>query len=329
MHSRREFIGSGLAACALAWSLAGCSSRDARVWRIGYLWPTEIEGTTTPVKMLRAGLGELGYAEGRNLQLEIRVANGDLQRLAPLARELVAAKVDVIVAASPPAILAASGATREIPIVMAAWGGPGLLESGIVATLARPGGNVTGIDMLSEELNAKRLETLIEAVPGARRIAVLDSGVIGGPAFEALRPVAARNKVDLVLSAVPAPRDYAPVFGKMSSDGIDALLVPTSTRFYREQAEIIAAAAAFRMPTMYEWGDMARNGGLIGYGPDLKELVRRCVSFIDRILKGAKPGTLPVEQPREYELVINAKTAEALPLALPQELLRRANDVVR
>lgn len=318
---RRHFL-LGAAACAAALPLGHAASRPT----VGVI-ATDVRNSTRFAPLSDA-LRAMGYVEGRTVEFRLASAEGDPARLPQAAAELLRSRVDVVFASGPAAIRAMKAASSTVPIVALD------LESdpvamGWAASLARPGGNVTGIDMLSEELNAKRLETLIEAVPGARRIAVLDSGVIGGPAFEALRPVAARNKVDLVLSAVPAPRDYAPVFGKMSSDGIDALLVPTSTRFYREQAEIIAAAAAFRMPTMYEWGDMARNGGLIGYGPDLKELVRRCVSFIDRILKGAKPGTLPVEQPREYELVINAKTAEALPLALPQELLRRANDVVR
>jgi len=323
MPSRRSVL--LLAAGVLA---LGCTQR-ARSLRVGYLWPAELEASTTPVTKLRDALRDLGYVEGRNLQLEVRSADENVQRLPQLAAELVEAKVDVVVAAGPPAILAASRATRTIPIVMAAWGGPGLLESGLVATMARPGGNVTGVSMLSEDLERKRLELLIEAMPGARRVAVLYPGAGGEALIERLRPVASAAKVELSLSAVPGSKDYALVFGKMSADRIDALLVPTSTRFYREQSDIIESAARFRIPAIYEWGDMARNGGMIGYGSDFSELFQRTASFIDRIFKGADPGTLPVEQPVKFDFVINQKTARALGVDLPKAFIERANEVVR
>ncbi len=322
---RRTFISSvagGLVAAPLMpWA------QPRKVWRIGYLIPTRrAAADTTLLAQVSEALGELGYVDGRTVRLEVRTAEDDFDRLPALAAELVQAKVDIIVAVSPSAILAASRATKTIPIVMAFWGGEGLIESGIVASFARPGGNVTGVSMLADELEGKRLELLLQALPSARRIAVLDPGE--SVPLE-VRQVAQAAKVDLRMTQVPGSTNYLPAFETMTTEHIDGVLVPSFPRFYLEHKQIIEAAARQRIPAIYEWGDMARAGGLMAYGPVFAELQRRVALYVDRILKGAKPADLPVEQPTKFELVINMKTAKALGLTIPQSLLLRADEVIQ
>jgi putative tryptophan/tyrosine transport system substrate-binding protein len=295
----------------------------AKVWRIGYLTPAEI-----PRAPLIEALRELGYVEGQTLRLEVRSAENDLGRLPQLAVALVHAKVDVIVAVSPPAIRAASQATRATPIVMAFWGGEGLIESGIVASFARPGANVTGVYMLAAELDAKRLELLLEAMPNAKRVAVLNPG-LGWGAFTEVRRVAQAAKIQLHMTNVPSSTGYEPAFEAMAKEQVDALLVPSFPRFYREHQRIIEMTARRRIAAMYEWGEIARAGGLMAYGPVFAELNRRVASYVDKILRGTKPADLPIEQPTKFELVINLKTANALGLTIPQTLLLRADEVIQ
>jgi len=325
---RRTFI--ALFASALAAPCAVSAQSSRKVWRIGYLSPTGGDAGDVLLGELRPALRALGYVDGENSLFEGRTAENDLTRLPSLAAELVRSKVDVIIAVSPVAILAASGATHTIPIVMAFWGGEGLLESGLVASFARPGGNVTGVYMLADELEGKRLELLLQAVPHARRIAVLNPGPRPGETVAAwVRQAAEAAKVDLSLTQVPEPHQYEPVFESMRREHIDALLVPSFPRFYLEREQIIEAAAKQRIPAVYEWGNMARGGGLIAYGPVIADLQRRVAVYVDHILKGAKPGELPVEQPTKFELVINLKTARALGLTIPQSLLLRADEVIQ
>jgi len=303
--------------------LAVEGQQASKMWRIGYLTPAEV-----PRGSLIEALRELGYVEGQTLRLEVRSAENDLGRLPQLAVALVHAEVDVIVAVSPPAIRAASQATRAIPIVMAFWGGEGLLESGIVASFARPGANVTGVYMLAAELDAKRLALLLEAMPNAKRVAVLNPG-LGWGAFTEVRRVAQAAKIQLHMTNVPSSTGYEPVFEAMAKERVDALLVPSFPRFYREHQRIIEMTARRRIATMYEFGEVARAGGLMAYGPVRDELNRRAATYVDKILKGAKPADLPVEQPTKFELVINLKTAKALGLAIPQILLQRADEVIQ
>ena len=297
-----------------------------KVWRIGYLTPSDI-----PMETMIAALRELGYVEGRTAKFEIRSAQNDFDRLPELAADLVRTPVNIIVAVSPPAIVAAKRATATIPIVMAFWGGEGLIESGVVASFARPGGNVTGVYMLADELDVKRFELLLEAVPKARTVAMLNPG--GGWNISRLtddmRRIAERRGARFLVSDVPGPGDYGATFDAMSKAKVEAVLVPSFPRFYREQASIVEAAAKHRVPAIYEWGDMARAGGLIAYGPVIAELNRRVATYVDKIFKGAKPGDLPVEQPVKFELVINLKAAKALGITIPPALLLRADEVIQ
>jgi ABC-type uncharacterized transport system substrate-binding protein len=297
-----------------------------KVWRIGYLTPSDI-----PMETLIAALRELGYVEGRTARFEIRTAQNDLERLPELAADLVRTPVDIIVAVSPPAIVAAKRATATIPIVMGFWGGQGLIESGVVASFSRPGGNVTGVYMLADELDVKRFELLLEAVPKARTVAMLNPG--GGwnvsRATEGMRRIAESHGVQFLISDVPGPNGYGATFAAMRKAKVDAVLVPSFPRFYREHRLIAEVAAKHRIPAIYEWGDMARGGGLIAYGPVIADLNRRVATYVDKILKGAKPADLPVEQPTKFELVFNLKTAKALGITIPPALLLRADEVLQ
>jgi putative ABC transport system substrate-binding protein len=297
-----------------------------KIWRIGYLTPSDI-----PLDTLIAAFRELGYVEGRTAKFENRSAQNDFDRLPDLAADLVRVPVDIIVAVSPPAIIAARRATTTIPIVMAFWGGEGLIESGVVASFSRPGGNVTGVYMLADELDVKRFELLLDAVPKAKTVAMLNPG--GGwnisHLTDDLRRIAETHGIKFLISDVPGPDGYGATLTAMSKAKVEAVLVPSFPRFYREQASIVEVAARHRIPAIYEWGDMARAGGLMAYGPVIAELNRRVAAYVDKILKGAKPGTLPVEQPTKFELVINLKAAKALGITVPQTLLLRADEVIQ
>ena len=321
--NRRRFIGA-VAAGLLVPPWTAHAQSPGKVARIGWLTPEVLEFHT---RAFRDAMLALGYVEGKSYVIESRSAADDLGRLPKLAAELVNAKVDIIVAVGPPSIRAAKAATDTIPIVMAFWGSGGLIESGLVANMARPGGNVTGVTMLAAELEAKRLELLLQAVPRARKIAVLDSGMPF--VFGELQKVAASTGVQLVMT--PAGRGdpgYQRAFEAMTQARVDALLVPSFPRFFQDARQIIDLVAANRIPAIYEWPSMADDGGLMAYGPTFVDLEGRVASFVVRILKGDKPGALPIEQPSKFELVINLVTAKTLGLSIPQPLLLRADRVI-
>jgi putative tryptophan/tyrosine transport system substrate-binding protein len=311
-----------LAFSLLVAPLAGDAQPAAKVWRIGYLTLAEVPRATW-IEPLR----ELCYVDGQTARFEIRTAQNDLDRPQELAADLVRTPVDIIVAVSPPAILAAKQATTTIPVVMAFWGGEGLIESGVVASFAQPGGNITGVYMLAAELDAKRFELLLQAVPKARTVSVLNPG--RGRSLTHLRQVAETHRIQLFISDVLGPDGYDTTFAAMSQAKVDAMLVPSFPRFFREHLLIIEAAAKRRTPAIDEWGDIARAGGLMAYGPVLAEINQRAAYYVDRILKGTKPADLPVEQPTQFELVINLKTAQALGLTIPPTLLFQADEVLR
>lgn len=302
------------------------SAQTKRLWRIGYLTPTRRAESETLLAQISEALNALGDVDGRSVTFELRTAEDSSDRLAVLATELVRARVDLIIAVSPPAILAARRATSTIPIVMGFWGGEGLIESGIVESFARPGGNVTGVYMLANELEAKRLDLLLQALPNAQRVAILNPGDFSVPD---VRQVTEKGRVELRLTATPTAQGYAPIFETMVKEHIDAVLVPSFPRFFLEHKQIIELAAKHRIPAIYEWGDMARDGGLMAYGPVLADLQRRVALYVHRILRGAKPSDMAVEQPTNFELVINLQTARSLGVTLPPSLLLRANEVIR
>ena len=296
---------------------------QTKIARIGFLTPASRGPTSELVEALHA----LGYIEGKTIIFVTRAAENQLDRLPKLAAELVNSKVDIIVAVSPTAIRAAKQATHTIPIVMAFWGGEGLVETGIVASFARPGGNVTGVYMLAAELDAKRFELLLEAVPNARKVAVLKRS--DDMPFTQVREAARAAKVTLHVIDVPGTEGYERVFDTIAKGRDDAVLVLSFPRFHHEHQLIIDAAARRRIPVMFEWGESARDGGLVAYGPLRAELTHSVAVYVDRILKGANPGDLPIEQPTKFELVVNLKTAKALGITIPESILLRADEVIR
>jgi putative ABC transport system substrate-binding protein len=317
-----------LALVLLAGPLAAQTQPAGRVYRVGMLMPgapPEPSDRVTLSVLIPTALRELGYAEGQNLLVERRFAGGKLDRLSGLARELVHLRVDVIVAVSNEAILAARDATKTIPIVMI---GGAVVTRGFVASLAQPRGNVTGVAITETTLAAKRLELLKEAVPRATRIAILAAAdeynqIQRREAEEA----AASLGVTLVVVEARGG-DYGSAFARMGSERAQALLVFSSPLLHRDRSRIIELAARHRIPAIYQWRQHAEEGGLMAYGSNLAGLSRRMAAYIDRILKGARPAELAVEQPTVYELVINLKTARALGLAVPPSVLARADHVI-
>jgi putative tryptophan/tyrosine transport system substrate-binding protein len=324
MTNRRTFIGVA-AGSLLIPPLAAMAQPAAKIARIGWLTPEVLEVHSLA---FREAMRVLGNEEGKSYVIEARSADDNVDRLPALAAELVRANVDLIVAVGPPAILAARQATATIPIVMAFWGRGGLLESGLVANLARPGGNVTGVSMLAAELDAKRLELLLQAVPKARKVGVLDPGK--GFTLTDIQRYADTAGAQLVVAPVAGGDDaYRLAFDALAQARVDALVVPSHPRFFKDARKIIDLAATRRLPAIYEWPSMAEDGGMMAYGPTFAELEERVASFVHRILKGAKPAVLAIEQPSKFELVINLKTAKALALTIPPPLLLRANRVLQ
>jgi putative ABC transport system substrate-binding protein len=317
---RRRFLLTSLAG-AFAAPLA---SEAQQTRRVGWLTPT----AGMPIG-LRDALRDFGWVEGQTIVFEVRQAEGRREQLPDLAADLIRNSVDVILASAPAAIRAAKQATTKIPIVMSWWGGPDLVQSGIIASFARPGGNVTGVHMVLQALDAKRLDLLREAVPSARTVAVLIHGrSLFEPQLPPVRDVARKIRLDLHLVDTTELGGYEAAFDAIAKASAQAVLVMSSPDFNRDRKLIIELAARRRVPAVYDWGDTARDGGLIGYGATFAELYRLSASFVDRILRGAKPADLPVQQPTKFELVINMKTAKALGLTIPRSLLLRADHVI-
>ena len=326
---RRYFlIAAGL---FLAAPLAAEAQQSAKVARIGNVGANLADVPHLQEAFLQ-GLRDRGYVEGRNVVIEFRSAEGKLERLPALAAELVALKVDVIVAPPTVAALAAKQATRTVPIVSTGSADP--VMSGLVTSLARPGGNVTGLSYLSEELGGKRLDLLKQAVPGVSRVAVLWQP---GSASERTEKdmlkdleVAARGLgVRLQLVEVRRPEDIDRAFLDMTRARADALAVLGWPMLGGERRRLVDLAAKNRLPAVYPQRQSVDAGGLMSYAANLADLHRRAASYVDKILKGAKPGDLPVEQPTQFELVINLKTAKALGITIPPSLLLRAEVIQR
>jgi putative tryptophan/tyrosine transport system substrate-binding protein len=282
------------------------------------------------LQAFRDGLRELGYVEGKNIQLEIRWGEGRLERLPSLAAELVALNVDVIVAATSPAVAAARQATRTIPIVMPLSSDP--VGDGLVASLARPGGNITGLSVMSPELGEKRVQLLREMFPGASHaVAVLwNPAYVGMRArFEQAKSVAPTVGLTVRSVEVRDTGDLALAFESIIHEHPDALLLLVDPFTLSQRARIVEFAAKERLPAIYEARDFVDAGGLMSYGPLSIDLFRRTATYVDKILRRAKPGDLPIEQPTKFELVVNLKTAKALGITVPQSLLLRADEVIQ
>ena len=328
MTTRRAFIGT-LAGGLLAAPLAAEAQAAGKVTRIGVLETESMASNAANLDAFRQGLRELGYIEGQNFVIEYRSADGRGERFPDLAAELVRLKVDVILTRGTPAVIAAKNATRTIPVVMAASGDPVL--SGVVASLARPGGNVTGLSAIVVDVSGKRLELLREVIPGVSRIVGLFN--ISNPndalQWKETEIAASSLRVQLQLLDVRKPGDFGRAFDAATKQRAGALVVGADALAWANRRSIVDLAAKNRLPAIYVAREFVDAGGLIGYGVSYPHLYHRAASFVDKILKGAKPADLPIEQPTEFELVVNLKTAKALGLTIPPSLLGRADEVIQ
>jgi len=328
---RRKFL-AGTGAVFLTAPLAADAQQSRRVFRIGILGNVPLtapEGALLWGAFIQ-GLRELGYVEGQNITIEYRSSDGKYERLPDLAADLVRLKVDVIVVPAPQNALAAKNVTRTIPIVMASAGDP--VADGLVASLARPGGNITGLSgLVGPEIGGKRLGLLKEAVPTVSRVAFL-SNPANPPsaAYLGETKTAARSvKVQLQMLEAREPGEFERAFAAMTRERVDALLVLNDGMFLIHRTQIAVLAAKQRLPTMFGGREYVDAGGLMSYAASGRDNFRRAATYVDKILKGAKPADLPVEQPTKFELVLNLRTAKALGLTIPPSLLQRADEVIQ
>jgi len=310
----------------LGMPLAAQAQRPGKIPRIGLLYTSAAADSLGEAFV--QGLRDLGYMEGKNIVLEYRFAAGQFERLPALAAELVQLPVDVLIAPGACA-LAAKHATATIPIVFPVFADP--VGEGLVTSLAQPGGNVTGLSMMSTDLVAKRLELLTAVVPGLRRLAVLWNA--GRPAFmrqiQELQAASAKQGIPLAVLEVRSPQEFDRAFRTMGEQDVGAAIMLDDGMFYDARTRLATLAAQHQIPAMYGHRAYVEAGGLLSYGPNFPELFRRAATYVDKILKGAKPGDLPVEQPTTFELVINLKTAQALSLTIPPLLLFQADEVLK
>ena len=329
MLSRRDAI-IALGAFALCIPVASVAQAQ-KIPRVGVLQAfTPQNDTSWALEDLRRGLRELGYVEGKNLQLELRWAEGKLERMPTLAAELVARKVDVIVAISSPAVLAAKQATQTIPIVMPLSSDP--VGDGIVASLARPGGNITGLSSMTAESGAKRLQLLGEilARPG-NPVAVMWNPAYVGMEARYKQTATAAPTIGMKVKSVEVrdSRELEQAFADLVRDRPDALMLLVDPLTLSQRIRIVEFATEQRLPAIYESSEFVDAGGLVSYGANRDDLVRRSATYVDKILRGAKPGDLPIEQPDRFELVVNLRTAKALNITIPQSVLVRADRVIQ
>jgi len=325
---RRRFLVTSLAG-ALAAPLAAGAQQPGKVWQIGVLSFTRFTGDDYQrIEAFRQGLRDLGYVEGRNLVIEYRYSDGKDEVFPALAAELVRSRVSVIATYGTKATRAAQQATSSTPVVMLTVLDP--VGAGLVANLSRPGSNITGLSEVSAELSAKRLELLKEAAPSASSIAVLFDPGHPTNALELKNTEIAARRLGLGITAVEVPksRRFDGTFAAMTRSRANALIVLPGDVVDTHRASILDLALKNRLPTLYGWKFGPEAGALMSYGVDIAENFRRAASYVDKILKGAKPADLPIEQPTKFELVINLKTAKALGLTIPPSLLARADQVI-
>jgi putative ABC transport system substrate-binding protein len=326
--SRRAFIGS-LAGALLAAPRAAGAQQAKKVWRIGFLSGSSAAASKSFVEEFQQGLRELGYVEGQNIVIEFRWAEGQPSRLPQLATDLVRIAPDLIVAATSQPAMAAHNATASIPIVMVNVGDPVYL--GLATSLGRPGKNLTGLTSFGPELAAKQLALLKEVVPGTKRIAVLynPGNPLSPPWLKDTEAAARTLAVQLQPLSITGPDDVATAFRDAMKSRAGAVLVAAEQVVNLQSAQISALALSNRLPTMFGNRLLMDSGGLMAYSNDSAIPYRRAATYVDKILRGAKPGDIPIEQPTKFELVINLKTAKALGLTIPPSLLQRADEVIQ
>jgi putative ABC transport system substrate-binding protein len=329
MKTRRQIL-AALGAGALTIPLTPFAQPQGKIWRIGFLWETDQadDDSVRRFEAFKAGLRALGYAEGRSYIVEHRSARGELARLPALAAELLAAKVDLLVPSGTPPAIVARDATREIPILIVAVGDP--IGSGLAASLAHPGGNITGLTTMGAELHTKRLDLLRQMLPGMRRVGFIYNpdnvtDALGLKRFES-------DCAKLGFSPIRAPLSnadgVAATFNALKREKAQGVVVANSGRNAAWRASIIEHAAKHRLPAIYNNSSFADSGGLISYGPNYADLHRRAAAYADKIFKGAKPGNLPIEQPMIFETIVNLNAAKALGFKFPDVVMLRADRVI-
>jgi putative ABC transport system substrate-binding protein len=322
---RRAFIGS-MAACLLSLPRAVAAQQARSTPRLGYL--AERPGASEFDEAFLRGMRELGYVDGKNLIIEYRWAAGDAGRLPALAVELVAAKVDIIVTSGVPAAKAAMSATETIPIVMAS--SSDAVADGLVASFTRPGGNVTGLSQFTRELSRKRLEVFKEAIPGLKRVGAVFNAKNPSTMPQFRETATAGNTLDLTLVPfdIRFPEGIDPALAEAVRQKLQGVVIISDSATIAHRTQLGSAALKAQLPTMFANKAYLQGGGLMSYGPDIVAAFHHAAYYVDKILKGAKPANLPVEQPTQFELVINLKTAKALGVTIPQSILIRADDVI-
>jgi putative ABC transport system substrate-binding protein len=319
-----------LPAAVLLVPLAGEAQHAATIPRIGLLFPTSLSDPRTPrfLEAFRQGLRELGYAEGQNIAIESRFAEGKWDQLPSLAAELVRLKVDVIVTYTTPATQAAKQATATIPIVVAAVIDP--VAAGLVASLAHPGGNITGLSQMVPELVGKQLEVLKEVFPKISRVALLGNPANAGNAPQVRHAQTAAQALGMRLQFLEArgPSEIESAFAAMTTERAGAVIILIDSTLNDHRTRIADLAARRRLPMVSGTIETVEAGGLMAYGPSVRDMFRRAAAHVDKILKGAKPADLPIEQPTKFDLVINLRTARALGLTIPRSVLLRADQVI-
>jgi putative ABC transport system substrate-binding protein len=319
-----------LSALLFALCLPAEAQQPKKIAKIGYLLPSTPAAAAHLLEAFRQGLRELGYVEGKTLVLELRYGEARTERLPELARELVGLKVDVIVTATDVAIAAVKRETQTIPIVMGNSSDP--VGTGFVASLARPGGNITGLSSISPELSGKRLELLKEVVPGLSRVAFLWNPDIRGALLDYNQTESAARSLGLQLQSVEVPRaeDFDRAFAAVTKARAQALIVPgVNPLAFANRSQIASFAQKNKLLSMYAQREYVDAGGLMSYGPSTPDMHRRAATYVDKILKGTKPADLPVEQPTKFELVINLKTAKQIGVTIPPNVLARADKVIK
>ena len=330
MTTRRKLL-VALGAGALAVPLASFAQQQAKTWRVGFLSarrrPASLD--TDYYGAFPRGMRDLGYVEGKNLAIEWRFAEGEYERLPGMAAELVQLKVDVIMALGPPAIVAAQKATTTIPIVVVTSVDP--VGAGFVKSLARPGGNITGLSNLAGDISSKHLEMLLAVMPKVSRVAVLVNPANPAHAAMLKNLQAAAQKIGIKVLPVQAqtPQEIEGAFSMMSREAVGAVIVALDPFLIQQERQIAELAVKHRLPSIFANREYAEAGGLMSYGQNQLDIYRRAATYVDKILKGAKAADLPIEQPTKLELVINLKTAKALGLTIPQSLLLRADEVIQ
>jgi putative tryptophan/tyrosine transport system substrate-binding protein len=327
---RKKFFGLALCAMLFALSSSAAAQQPGKIFRIGFLDGSTASGSAVLLEAFRQEMGKLGWIEGKNIAIEYRFAEQKNVRLPELAAELVRLKVDLIVVTGTPSVLAAKSATATIPIVVTSATDP--VGTGLVTSLGRPGGNITGLSSLSIELNTKRLEILKDAIPKLARVGLLFSGRGVAPELQLKELRAAALALKLKLEEIETQSDakgLESAFQTAKQKQVGAIMTTANRTFFAERKRIVELASKHRLPAIYFQKEFIDEGGLMSYGVDYVDLYRRAAVYVDKILKGAKPADLPVQQATKFEFVINLKAAKQIGLTLSPEFLSRANKVIK